>query len=211
MLSRSHPVTLQCIASLVADGLLGGCSHGDNPIARLIQNPAAACASDQTAQGLAKVALDELLTSAPEAKGTTVVIKTAVLDSFDQTTKKASCTADLALSYPSNLKELAGNAALDVNPASYTVQPTADGKSIVYTLQPQTAAGLQVIAARVIQAKREAGQPKAPPEVPGADDGTSVAPTTTSPASASGANTEATNSGEATDPTATAPQSPAPQ
>lgn len=159
--TRLHQfIALSCLVTLC------GCKPGEKAAASQADNPATRCASADTVDGLTNVALGEFAAAAPEAKGIMVSISAPVLDSYDQTTKKVACSADLTLIYPAALQPFAARGALQVSQATYTVQPTADGKSTMYTILPATAAGLQNIAARVIQAERDASKPSLPIQAP---------------------------------------------
>lgn len=109
------------------------------------------CASDETLDGLKALVLngtDTTKTTPPinEADRTElgtgghVVLDAPILSSFDKTTRKVTCHAKVSFVWPPDIMDRlkAANAAktwtFTPMDADYTLQPQADGRAVVYTL-----------------------------------------------------------------------------
>jgi hypothetical protein len=110
---------------------------------------AAVCASPRTYEGLKDVVFDAAAGQAPAGSRDAVralgrlssaKVVQPVLDSFDNLNDRTTCSGQLAITLPPSAAALSAPAAAD---AHYTIQPSADGKSLVYGVEgagPLTAA-----------------------------------------------------------------------
>jgi hypothetical protein len=115
------------------------------------ENVAKVCASDETLDGLKAVVLNSVATTKTTppineadrselATGGHVVLDQPTLASFDKTTRKVTCHAQVGLVWPLDVMDRlkAANAAktwtFAAMDSDYTVQPQADDRALVYAL-----------------------------------------------------------------------------
>jgi len=150
------------IAALSGPLLLSNCTQntGTSTDTLMDTNPSAVCASADTMSGMANVVLGNLDTSTynpplnPSYKNelqaeTKVTVDTVVLDSFDKTTRKVSCSGKLTFNWPNaivaKLKAIqpAVNWGVDTSESDFTVQPDAHGADFVYSMDNQSFGAMQ--------------------------------------------------------------------
>jgi hypothetical protein len=192
MLHLQHR-TLSALVSLLALSSLAACS--------IANDPAKICAAPETqdqvrdlltqaaikAANLMKGDASNLSVSAAQLKPM-IKFDLATLTSFDQTTKKTVCSAQVSINAPADILQTPAN-PFGTTPApmlnggqqalTYTKQPAADGKQFVFSIEqdaemPMTALAMLAVimtnkAAATAAAQQSAIQPPAPGNSPNAD------------------------------------------
>ena len=143
------------------------------------------CASDETLDGLKAMVLNGVDTTkmTPPANpadrtelgtGGHVVLDTPILSSFDKTTRKVTCSAKISVVWPPDVMDRLKAA----NPAKtwlfppmageYTIQPQADDRALVYTLDEtiQDKAMSTVVSVLKTLARQEIAANAPPPPPP---------------------------------------------
>lgn len=140
------------LLGLSAFALITGCKPANDP--------ASTCTASMTAEGLTSLAFDGTGVPLQEVH---LGLDAPVLDGFDRSTKKTSCTATFHLTFSGTLSKLdpAKGQALMENGAqingvpgpqilqvlsgrqAYTIQTAADGKGLVYTLSREQIGALR--------------------------------------------------------------------
>jgi hypothetical protein len=123
------------VALIALTATVAGCKK--DPAATLKDNPAAACMSADTAANLVAILGKNTGANMPVSIGAyKPALAEVVLDSADKTTGKVSCTGKLSVHDPD-----LGGRELGAR-LSYSIQPTADGEQVYYTITSADGPGL---------------------------------------------------------------------
>jgi sensor c-di-GMP phosphodiesterase-like protein len=194
MLHLQHH-TLSALVSLLALSSLAACS--------MANDPAKVCAAPETQDQVRDLLTQAAIKTANLMKGEApnlsvsaaqlkpmIKFDLATLTSFDQTTKKTVCSAQVSINVPVDLRQMMTNPLITASvpmlnggqqALTYTKQPAADGKQFVFSIEqdaqmPMTALAMLAVimtnkaaATATAAAQQSAIQPPASGNSPNAD------------------------------------------
>jgi hypothetical protein len=135
-------LTMTALAAALA---LGACGRGAPSLGgrrMMAATQAAVCAAPQTDRQVQQTLFDAVAARAPAVAPAVralnaqsrLTFRQAVLDSYDTLNDRTTCAGRLALVLPPSASGLLGGAAPAQPDVRYTIQPSADGRSLVYGL-----------------------------------------------------------------------------